>query len=216
MITYITHHPRESQSGVIAHWQTYVGNFSGLQLVATELDVGDYDLGGGVRVERKSATDFSLAIMDRRLYGEVGKLKSTSDQVVYVVEGDMFAGRFHSDPALTHAAIAWMTAIQGVALLPSYSEAYTAELLFAMARLAQHGFGQPPVMRNGKLFDPRGAQSYLVEGLPGITPLMANALLVQFGSAAAVFAASVDLLAQTPGISAALAQRIRKVLDAPR
>lgn len=214
MITHIRMHAREAATPVVVHWQTYAASFPGLTTEVVDLDVGDYDL-GSVRVERKSATDFSLAIMDRRLFGEVAKLRSSCDQVVYLVEGDMFGARFHSDPQRTREAIAWMTAIQGVALLPSLNEAYTAEMLYSMAHIAQHGCAPLPVLRNGKPFDPRGAQAYLVEGLPGINPVLAEALLTRFGSAAAVFAATTDDLAHTPGMSAALAARIRKTLDAP-
>lgn len=213
-ITHIIVHPREEKSAVAAYWQTYAARFPGLELEVAELDCGDYVLGGGVRVERKSATDFNLAVMDRRLYGEVARLKAVADQVVYVVEGDLFAERFHSDPQLTREALAWMTALQGVALLPSSGEAFSAEMLFSMAKLAQHGFGQPPVLRNGKPFDPRGAQLYVAEGLPGISPVVARRLLEHFGTLAALCAAPVEALAQVEGVPVQLAQRIRKVLDA--
>ncbi len=211
----ISLHPRETGSPVQAHWQTYPGSFPGLEWQEEALPAGDYRLGDSLLVERKSASDFSLAIMDRRLYGEVLALRGAADQVVYVVEGDFFAGRFHSDPAVTNEAIAWMTAIEGVSLVPSYAPAFTAEILYAMARLAQQGFGQLPVLRKGKPFDPRGTQQYMVEGLPGVTPQMGVALLARFGSVAGVYAASAEELASVEGVSLALAQRIRKMLDAP-
>ncbi|MHB0992666.1 MAG: ERCC4 domain-containing protein [Burkholderiales bacterium] len=213
-ITQITLHPREVKTAVALHWETYPGSFKGLSIQTSELDSGDYDLGSGVVVERKSATDFTLAIMDKRLMGEIGKLKSSCDQPVYIVEGDVYAGRFHTDPIVVREAIAWMTVLQGVPLVPSPSEAFTAELLFAMAAQVQHGYGSPVVMRNSKPFDPRTGQTYLVEGLPGINNAMAQTLLNRFGSAAAVFAASVEEMAQVPGISLQAATRIRKVLDA--
>jgi Fanconi anemia group M protein len=212
LLTPIRHHSRETQSGVVAHWKTYPGSFNGLSLQEDELDCGDYDLGGGVRVERKSAMDFNLAIMDKRLFGEVAKLKASADHAVYIVEGDLFTGRFHSDPQRMRESLAWMTVEQCVALVPSASEGYTAELLFAMANTAQHGLPALPVLRNGKPFDPRSAQMYVVEGLPGINPLLAQALLTQFGHAGAVFSASAEQLA--PVIGLPLAQRVRKILDA--
>lgn len=214
MITQITLHPREVKTAVALHWESYAGSFKGLTLQTAELDCGDYDLGSGVVVERKSATDFTLAIMDKRLFGEVGKLKSSYDQPIYIVEGDIYAGRFHTDPIVVREAIAWMTVLQGVPLVPSPGEAFTAELLFAMARQAQHGYGNVVVMRNSKPFDPRTGQSYLVEGLPGVNNAMAKALLDQFGNAAAVFAAPADALAGVPGMTQQAALRIRKVLDA--
>ncbi|MEQ1668508.1 MAG: ERCC4 domain-containing protein [Sulfuriferula sp.] len=214
VITTITYHPREQKTAVLQHWQEYAGNFKGLSLQAAELDSGDYDLGGGVAVERKSATDFTLAIMDKRLVSEVGKLKSSYDHVIYIIEGDIYGGRFHTDPVAIREAISWLTVMQGVPLVPSPSEGFTAELLFTMAHQAQHGMGHPLVMRNGKPFDPMNGQRYLVEGLPGVNEAMAKALLNHFGGAAAVFAADVEALAQVPGVSAQAAARMRKVLDA--
>ncbi len=213
-ITRINAHPREIKTAVALHWQDYPGSFKGLDLQTAELDCGDYDLGDGVRIERKSATDFTLAIMDKRFFGEVGKLKSSCDQAVYIVEGDIYAGRFHTDPVIVREAIAWMTVMQGVPLVPSPSEAFTAELLFAMATQVQHGWGNPVAMRNGKPFDPVNGQTYLVEGLPGVNAAMARVLLEQFGSAAGVFAAPVEMLARVSGISVQAATRMRKVLDA--
>jgi DNA excision repair protein ERCC-4 len=212
--TIITYHPREAKTAVLQHWQTYPGSFKGLSTQSAELDCGDYDLGGGVVVERKSATDFTLAIMDKRLFSEVGKLKSSYDQPIYIVEGDIYGGRFHTDPIVIREAIAWLTVMQGVPLVPSPGEGFTAEILFTMASQAQHGLGHPIVMRSGKPFDPVNGQRYLVEGLPGVNEAMAKLLLDHFGSAAAVFAAEVDALAQVPGITPQAAARMRKVLDA--
>ena len=213
-ITQITMHPREANTAVALHWKNYAGSFKGLTVHTAELDSGDYDLGNGVIVERKSATDFTLAIMDKRLFGEIGKLKSSSDHPIYIVEGDMYTGRFHTDPIVVREAIAWMTVMQGVPVVPSPEEAFTAELLYTMAVQAQHGFGSPIVMRSSKPFDPRTGQSYLVEGLPGITHTLAQALLDHFGSAAAVFAAPAEQMALVPGITQPAALRMRKVLDA--
>ncbi len=210
----ISFHPREKNGPVLKHWQTFPGNFKGLVPNAAELDCGDYDLGGGVVVERKSATDFSLAIMDNRLFGEVGKLKSSFDQPIFIIEGDLYGGRFHTDPLVIREAIAWLTVGEGVPLVPSPGAEFSAELMYSMASQAQHGIGHPIVMRSSKPFDPMNGQRYLVEGLPGINEGMAHTLLDHFGSAAAVFAASVDDLVGVTGITPQAAGRMRKVLDA--
>jgi len=210
----ISFHPREDNGPVLRHWQTFPGNFKGLVTQPAGLDCGDYDLGGGVVVERKSATDFSLAIMDKRLFGEVGKLKSSFDQPIFIIEGDLYGGRFHTDPVVIREAIAWLTVGEGVPLVPSPGAEFSAELMYTMASQAQHGIGHPIVMRSGKPFDPVNGQRYLVEGLPGINENLARALLDRFGSAAAVFAASVDALAEVAGITPQAAGRMRKVLDA--
>lgn len=49
---------------------------------------------------------------------------------------------------------------------------------------------------------------YALAFTPGLTPTLAYALLTHFGSAQAIFAATVDQLTQVPGISADLATRL--------
>jgi DNA excision repair protein ERCC-4 len=54
---------------------------------------------------------------------------------------------------------------------------------------------------------------YMLQGLPGVGPVLANRLLVQFGSIEAVVAANEDTLTQVPGIGRKKAGRIRELVS---
>ena len=61
----------------------------GVHLAFEEMDVGDYILPNDMAIERKSATDFILSVVDKTIWDKVAKLKSQHEQVVYIIEGPM-------------------------------------------------------------------------------------------------------------------------------
>ena len=206
---------REKTTPLIKHWEELPGAFPGLVFEFADLECGDYVLGNGVVVERKSATDFMLSVMDKRVASNLAKLKMDFDHPIYIVEGDIFQGRFHSDPVLLRDALSYLTVVEGVPLVPSPGPQNSAELIYAMAKHAQLGVDSPVILRGGKPRDPVTSQRYLVEGLPGVGETLAKALLKKFGSAARVFAATQEQLSEVEGVTQEAAVRMRKILDAP-
>ena len=53
---------------------------------------------------------------------------------------------------------------------------------------------------------------YVLQGLPGVGPALANRLLVQFGSIQAIVAANEDALIKVPGVGRKKAARIRELV----
>ena len=204
---------REKNTGVVKHWETLAGNFPNLTLEFTELEFGDYIIAEGFIVERKSATDFMLSVMDERIFGVLAKLKSEYDHIIYIVEGDIFAPRFHSNPEALRSALSYMTVIEHASLIPSADADNTAQQLYAMAMHAQHGTGKSRSLRGDKPMDLRSSQQYIVESLPGVTADRALKLLDELGSVAGVLNASDEQFSISGGLSAENVARIRKVLQ---
>ncbi len=202
---------RELNGPVVRHWQAYPAQFPGLAWEGAELPAADFVLGQGVAVERKSAMDFSLMVMDGRLAELTARLQLDFDHPLLVVEGDFHTGRFHSDPQKLREALA-LLALQAVPFIPSPGPAFTAELIFTLMR-ALEAPSAAASLRHGRPFDPLSGRRYLLEGLPGVTENLARALLRHFGSPAGVFAAGLDDLAQVPGISPEAAVRMKRVLE---
>lgn len=202
---------REKSTGVVKHWETLAGNFPGLSLEFVDLEFGDYILGANCIVERKSATDFMLSVMDERIFGVLAKLKAEYDNTIYIVEGDIFAPRFHSNPEELREALSYMTVIEGASLIPSPGADSTAQLLFNMAQHAQYG-SKPRNLRRDKPMDLHSSQQYIIESLPGVTPERALNLLKHFGSVSAVLSAGDDEFLQVSGLSPEMLARLRKVL----
>ena len=59
----------------------------------------------------------------------------------------------------------------------------------------------------------RTKQLYVLQGLPGVGPLIAKRLIHHFGTVSKVMAAPVEELVEVEGIGSKAASRIRTVLD---
>lgn len=205
---------REMSGTVVRHWRAYAGNFAQLKLESRELEYGDYLIGNDIVIERKSSTDFMLSVMDNQLYGNIAKLKAEFERVIYIVEGDVFAPRFHSNPSALRDALAYMTAVEGVALAPSPDAPMTAEIVYRMAVDVQRPDARAVSVRSARPKDLRSSQQYVIEGLPGITAERARQLLKTFGSVESVLRAD-DAALIAAGLSIETVARIRKILAAP-
>lgn len=205
---------REMSGTVVRHWHAYAGNFAQLKIESRELEYGDYVLANDVVIERKSSTDFMLSVMDNKLYGNIAKLKAEFERVIYIVEGDVFAPRFHSNPSALRDALAYMTAVEGVALIPSPDAPMSAEIIYRMAVDIQRPEARNVAVRSARPKDLRSSQQYVIEGLPGISAERARQLLKTFGSVENVLRADDAALIEA-GLTNETVARIRKILAAP-
>lgn len=179
-----------------------------------ELPCGDYLPHEQFGVERKDANDFVLSIMDRRLFSQVLRMKDEYAQVLFVVEGDPYATRSAISVDAVRGALAYLMTIEKVSLMMVRDAAETSALLVLLARHLQEGLGYEVALRANKPKDLSDLAQYLVEGLPGIGPSGAKTLLKHFGSARAVFTASIEELCAAPGVGKKTAQRIYDALQA--
>lgn len=201
----------EEKSAAARHLQQQPG----VRLDVQTLACGDYVLAAGVAVARKSATDFVLSVMEKALFSQVAKLRTEYARVIFLIEGDLFETRFHLSPAALRNALAYLVAVEGVSVLPSPSPESSAELILTMAQQVRQNPQATEGLRGAKPKTVTRAQQFLVEGLPGVGPEQAEALLARFGSVAAILAAADEELAQVPGLSARAVFKIREVLDSP-
>ena len=190
---------------------TRLESLAGVTLEFVEMDLGDYLLPGDLIIERKSATDLILSVVDRSLWDKVAKLRSQHEQVVYIVEGDLYTARFHQQALDIHRALAMMVVTHGVTILPSPDAENSGMLIYLLGLAAAEGIATAE--RPGKPTIRRDAQLYLLASLPGVDSDRAEALLRHFGSARAVLAADADALAAVEGMDIERASRITEVLE---
>jgi len=188
-----------------------LAGLDGVTLEFVEMDLGDYLLPNDLIIERKSATDLILSVVDRSLWDKVAKLRIQHERVVYIVEGDLYTARFHQQALDIHRALAMMVVNHGVSILPSSDGENSAMLIYLMGLAAIEGQTVPE--RPGKPTIRLDAQHYLLSGLPGVDSDRAEALIRHFGSARAAVAADAEALAKVEGISPEMAARIVEVLD---
>lgn len=205
---HITIDSRESRSPVFAE----LHRVPGITVDVKELPCGDYLPHEQYGVERKDAADFVASIMDRRLFAQVRRMKDEYERQCFIIEGNPYATRSAITPEAIRGAVSYLMAIEGVSVVTVPNAAETALLLVTLARHLQEGLGYEVALRANKPKDLADLTQYLVEGLPGIGPTGAKALVARFGSAHAVFNASVLDLCSTPGIGKKTAERIHFAL----
>jgi len=185
----------------------------GVHVELRELFAGDFIVGDGVAVERKSAQDFVNSIMDRRLFAQVAKMKGEFETVVLLVEGDISKSASDIAPVALTGALSWLAVIEKVSLISAGGGlGETAGALHRMAIHCQHGLGYEVPLRAGKPKELHTARQFFLEGLPGVGPGLARRLLAHFGTPSAVFSASEKELREVDGVGPGTAKKILEVL----
>lgn len=176
------------------------------------LDVGDYEIGKGTVVERKSANDFAASIIDRRLFTQLKLAQETGHSVIYVVEGDIYSPNRNLHPNALIGAISMLAAIERVPVLPVQSS-LAAQMIHTLARHVQYGLGYEINLREPRPKPLADQQRYLVQGLTGIGVEKAARLLEHFETPRKLMAASRAQLSDIDGFGPKSAAAIEQLLD---
>ncbi len=188
-----------------------------VQVEETQLQVGDYDVGGDPRrvVERKTATDFLISLQQGRLFEQFAALLATDFAPLLLLEGDpLRVGRSQMRPEAIRGALTYLSAILHVPILPSGGTSESAFLLYSAAKQCQVGYSTP-----GPAVGRRGAslsdqQTQVLLSLPGIGPATVRALRAYFNSLHELLNADAVTLATVPGVSPAKATALVQLLHA--
>lgn len=188
----------------------------GVSVKIGKLKSGDFVISGDVGVERKEVSDFVNSLLDGRLFEQAKILKSSFIKPMYIVEGDicrMFSAR-NVKPQAVWAALLSIILDWKIPVLFSSSPAETATLLAIAAKREQTDTKKEISVREQhkpKLLPE--LQQFLLEGLPGVGPVAARALLKQFGAPSKILSADIKELQTAEGIGRKKAELIRKILD---
>jgi Fanconi anemia group M protein len=191
--------------------------FSGedVYLETKKLSFGDYVVNDTVTVERKTARDFLISIIDGRLFSQLSRLKNHSNCPVLLIEGNPFKTDLDFDPLAIRGALVSTQTMWYIPVLFSKTKEQTKDLLLMIARqdevltdVVQLRAGYRPKRLRTK-------QLYVLQGLPGVGPQIAKRLMHHFGTVSKVMAAPVAELMEVEGIGTKAAAKIRTVLDSP-
>ncbi len=205
----ITVDDRERASGTVE----LLRDFSGVEVTVERLDIGDYSVDDCLLFERKTLSDFAVSVVQGRFFRQCLGLMESGRRGVIVLEGK--AGdlvRFGIGREALQGALISASVIMGLAVLRSCGPQETVRLIVHAGRqAARHVSGG--VQRHG--YRPRGRrrrQLFVLQGLPGVGPERARALLERFGSVEAIISAATEELMQTPGIGKETAEGIRSIV----
>jgi fanconi anemia group M protein len=206
----VTADSRESRSGVI----DALRRMEGVTVTQAELDVADYIVGDdALGIERKSASDFLVSIMDGRLFSQLAQCTSKFEETVAILEGDIWSVRSDMSPQAIDGALCHVArGIPGVSLVYSTSVSHTARLIRLLGAHKMHGLGYTNPLRVDKPKQMELMRRYLIEGLPGIGPETAIKLLRHFQTPKRLFGATADELGSVKGIGPKTVAKLIEVL----
>lgn len=187
-----------------------------VKLVEAVLSCGDYALGTRVGIERKTAEDFARSLVDGRLFPQMGAMRRRYVRPLLLLEG--LAGPRDvagvAWPALRGALVSVAVAF-GVPVVHSTGPEETAALIAGIGRQLHRQFSLGYVRAGYRPKGWRRRALFILQGLPGIGPRRAAALLTELGSVQAVVSADVATLAQVTGVGLRLAGGIRRAVSEP-
>jgi len=178
--------------------------------------LGDFILSDNCAVERKTISDFLSSLVDGRLFSQAKNLKDHFDKVLYILEGDIneiYYLRDISENAIISSILS-LNLDYGIPIFYSENIESTAKILKNLLRRENKiSEGKSSIRVGRKLWTIDDEQKYLIEGLPGVGPKLANNLLTYFKSPEKIFLASSEDLQKIEKIGKKKADKIKLVLE---
>jgi DNA excision repair protein ERCC-4 len=175
------------------------------------LTVGDYYLDHGVVIERKTYADFAVSLADGRLFRQAARLSRCPHRPVILLEGPRPPRMPEVHPHALKGAVASLAVMWRLPVLWARDPEDSLRILRFLARQLRSSAGglkrydrKPKRLASRKL--------YMLQGLPGVGPALANRLLVEFGSVERVVTADEEELKRVRGVGRQTAARIRDLV----
>jgi DNA excision repair protein ERCC-4 len=199
---------REKASGLIDLLQEM-----DLVLEIGQVPYGDYIVNDAITIERKTARDFLISIIDGRLFRQLSKLKKHCPHPLLFLEGNPYETDLVFDPLAIKGALLSTQAIWYVPVIFSGSKEETRDILFMLGRQEKSNLNVVPLRGGYRPKRLKSKQLFIIQGLPQVGPTMAKRLLEHFGSVAKIINAPVADLMRVEGIGQVSAKAIRAILD---
>lgn len=188
-----------------------------LDVVRTELPVGDYVVQGRIVIERKSADDFDASIGDgaARLMGQAEAMAATGLHRILLVEGGPYAKRHYVLNRLA-STLSYLQNIHGIHVTPTMNMRHSVYMI--VQAIKHHLFGMfsdartpDPIDKREVASDPSVLARFLLSHLNGVSEERVKALVNHFGSLRAIAVADERELREVKGIGPKVAAHIATV-----
>jgi ERCC4-type nuclease len=184
----------------------------GAKIDTRQLDIADFVLSDRIAVERKTAEDFIDSLVDGRLFDQLKRLKEYPRPFM-ILEGDGLSTGRNVSPEAIMGAVASITVDYGVPILQTRTPEETARFLLAVAKREQGRAGRHVGVRSAPATaNDDDVSLAILGGIPGVSQVRAQTLLLAFGSVGGVLAASETDLASVDGVGPKIAHNIRHAL----
>jgi DNA excision repair protein ERCC-4 len=175
------------------------------------LTVGDYSIDDRVVVERKTYADFATSLVDGRLFPQAAALARCPHRPVILLEGPTPPRLPDVHPHALKGAVISLAVMWRLPVLYARDPEDSLRILRDLANQvnAAGGFLKRYDRKPKRLASRR---LYILQGLPGVGPELAQRLLEQFGSIERVMMAPEDALMQVRGVGPKKAALIRQLI----
>jgi DNA excision repair protein ERCC-4 len=178
-----------------------------------KISYGDYIINDFVTMERKTAQDFLISILDGRLFSQLSNLKKHCVNPILLIEGNPYQTDIRMNPKAIKGAILSTQAVWYIPVIHSRSKEDTKEIIIMISR-QNLTYADVVLLRGG--YRPKRLKSkqlFLLQGLPKVGPLMAKRLIEHFKTVSKIVNATTEELMEIEGIGRVSAETIREVLD---
>jgi Fanconi anemia group M protein len=200
---------REEASGLIDLLKT-----ENISIEVKKVLYGDYIINNSITIERKTAKDFLISIIDARLFRQLSNLKKYCTNPVLLIEGNPYKTDLNFENVAIKGALISAQAIWYMPVIFSRSKEDTKDIFVMIGRQDATCLDVVPLRGGYRPKRLKSKQLYLLQGLPQIGPMLAKRLLEHFKSVSKIMNASIDELTEVDGIGTVSATKIREVLDA--
>ena len=184
-----------------------------IKIETKKVSYGDYVINDSITIERKTARDFLISIIDGRLFNQLSNLKRYCLNPILLIEGNPFKTGLAFDERAVRGALISTQTIWYVPIIYSRSKEETKDIIL-MSGGQQEACMEVVPLRGG--YRPKRLKSrqlFILQGLPKVGPTVAKRLLDHFRSVSKAMNATAEDLMQVEGIGRLSAEKIREVLD---
>jgi Fanconi anemia group M protein len=179
-----------------------------------KLSYGDYIINDAITVERKTAKDFLISIIDGRLFNQLSNLNKFCNHPILLIEGNPYETDHNFDRMAIKGAIVSTQTIWYVPVIFSRTKEDSRDILLMISRQLGTCIDVVPLRGGYRPKRIKSKQLFLLQGFPQVGPKLAKRLILHFKSVSKIMNASVQALTEVDGIGIISAQKIREVLDA--
>ncbi|MDY7037113.1 MAG: ERCC4 domain-containing protein [Thermodesulfobacteriota bacterium] len=174
---------------------------------------GDYIINNSITIERKTAKDFLISIIDGRLFNQLSNLKKNCANPILLIEGHFYKTDLNFDHMAIKGTLISVEAVWYIPIIFSRSKEDTMDILMMIGRQHETYVDVIPLRGGYRPKRLKSKQLYLLQGLPHIGPMLANRLMEHFRTVSRIMNASIEQLSEVERIGRVSAKKIREVLD---
>lgn len=193
----------------------YLAQVENVVVTRKHLPLGDFLINGHIVVERKSTRDFALSVQSHHLFDQAQRMGFQPGMLgVVLVEGDVFGEALGMLESQITGALTCLSFVQSMTVFQTKHLQHTAYVLAKIAQHDRNGLGYNLTLRKSKPTAILDAQRFILEGFNGITTVMADRLLREFGSVGRVLAATEAELLKVKGMGKKRVQDLLALIHA--